>query len=304
MMAHSRFETSKRTREQKSALECLSTVTTQLPSADRHSLVSFGIITKPSEKIVEDYDFLQIIGQGAFGTVFQATCKSSGDRVAIKYIKGSPAGLKEAYNLARVPPHPNIVRLIAIYLSDEAIFLVQELCSISLIDAAKKMSSKDVLAVLHQLTMVLQHLHAHSIIHRDIKPENIMLIKDGQSLMLKLIDFGLAVFDSDKTPNVHPAGTHLYMAPEMIRGTYDQKVDIWSFGMTACFLLCDEFPITPSLDSRRLYEQILNFNSQTIRFKTSFDESLLSIIRSFLNQDPELRPDASKTSFETAETVN
>jgi serine/threonine protein kinase len=36
------------------------------------------------------------------------------------------------------------------------------------------------------------YLHGKGIIHRDIKLENIMLLEDGDSSKIKLIDFGLA----------------------------------------------------------------------------------------------------------------
>lgn len=304
MKTHSGFESSQSRVGAKPNQEHLSTVTTNLSTSDPLGLGDSSVPVKSSELIVEDYDFLQIIGQGAFGTVFKAVCKATGEGVAIKYIKGSREGLREAQNMIRVPQHPNIVKLIAVYLSDEALFLVQELCSISLLDAAANMSPQDITSVLHQLAVVLDALHARCIIHRDIKPENVMLIQDGTKLKVKLIDFGLAAFDSTVGPNVRPAGTDLFMAPEMIRGTYDNKVDMWSLGITACFLLCGESPISPALESRRLYEQILSLDPSTIRFKKCFGESLVSIVKSLLNQDPHLRPNATVLLNQLSPMVN
>ena len=37
-------------------------------------------------------------------------------------------------------------------------------------------------------------------------------------------------------------GTPLFVAPEMIKGVYNEKVDVWSLGVTTFFILTGEFP--------------------------------------------------------------
>lgn len=83
--------------------------------------------------------------------------------------------------------------------------------------------------------------------HRDLKPSNIFFSLDGN---IKVGDFGLvtgtafgalqnsyvalmSLADRDEhrqhTGNI---GSHLYMSPELMSGLkYDQKVDIFSFGI-------------------------------------------------------------------------
>lgn len=73
-------------------------------------------------------------------------------------------------------------------------------------------------------------MHKNNIVHRDIKPENI-LFYDRTSWRIKLIDFGT----SQKVRPDHlmrePFGTPYYMAPEVIRGIYTKKCDVWSVGV-------------------------------------------------------------------------
>lgn len=75
--------------------------------------------------------------------------------------------------------------------------------------------------------------------HRDIKSGNILVDREGH---VKLADFGVAttIERSGSWGNVAGnarttfAGTPCWMAPEILQGSeYDQKVDIWSFGITA-----------------------------------------------------------------------
>jgi len=72
------------------------------------------------------------------------------------------------------------------------------------------------------------HMHSQGIVHRDIKPENIMLSISGE---LKIIDFGLSKIQEGTKKLKTIAGTPYYMAPEVLDGKYDSKVDIWSLGV-------------------------------------------------------------------------
>lgn len=251
-----------------------------------------GVPIKDSDQIVEDYDFLQIIGQGAFGTVFKASCKRSNRVVAIKYMKSCYQADREAEMLCKIPKHPNIIQLIEIYRSSDATFLVQEYCPQSLPEITSKLTPSDVASLILQLSSVLESLHAHNIIHRDLKPENIMVTRDGEKWQAKVIDFGLATELAHINTHCRPAGTDLFMAPEMIRGTYDSKADMWSLGITCCLLMSGELPVSSSVESRKLYEQILRLDCQRLKFKPVFEKKFCDLIRSLLDQDPGARPTA------------
>lgn len=78
----------------------------------------------------------------------------------------------------------------------------------------------------------LAYLHKDFRLHRDIKSDNILMGRNGE---VKIADFGFAVnltSEQDKRKSV--VGTPYWMAPELIRGQkYDDKVDVWSLGITA-----------------------------------------------------------------------
>lgn len=94
--------------------------------------------------------------------------------------------------------------------------------------------------IMKKLLRAVNHCHANRIVHRDIKPENIMIGKDGE---LKLIDFGLSKQSKSKTSHMSTiAGTPHYMAPEVLDGDYNFKVDIWSLGVLMYVLLSGYLP--------------------------------------------------------------
>lgn len=93
------------------------------------------------------------------------------------------------------------------------------------------------LMLIRQMAEAIDHVHAQGYIHRDICPRNFICLPEVDGL--KLIDFGLTV--PAKGPFMAPGnrtGTPLYMSPEIVRRRpTDQRVDIFSFGVT-CYCLC------------------------------------------------------------------
>jgi serine/threonine protein kinase len=98
---------------------------------------------------------------------------------------------------------------------------------------------KNRLSIVKQVLEALVYLHKNGIAHLDIKPENLMLDMRGQSLLLKLIDFGL-VADVDKMEG-RPRGSHAYTSPEMIVQPLEEvdlrSVDMWSCAMVFYVLI-------------------------------------------------------------------
>ena len=94
------------------------------------------------------------------------------------------------------------------------------------------------LKLMRQIASALAYLHSRGLVHRDLKPENVLLTSNGD---IKLADFGLARKYSPLEPNYAGlvnqcymqtvAGTPHYMAPEVFRGHYTEKSDVFSLGV-------------------------------------------------------------------------
>lgn len=75
----------------------------------------------------------------------------------------------------------------------------------------------------------LETCQKHNIIHRDIKPSNIFVSDNGD---YKLGDFGVAKTVEKTTGEFSKKGTYNYMAPEVYKGeAYGNSVDIYSVGI-------------------------------------------------------------------------
>ena len=98
------------------------------------------------------------------------------------------------------------------------------------------------LKLIRQMAEALSEVHRAGYIHRDVCPRNFICTPDLESL--KLIDFGLTLpAQREFMQPGNRTGTPLYMAPEVVRRRWtDQRVDIFSFGVTAYQVCTYELP--------------------------------------------------------------
>eukprot|EP00439_Symbiodinium_sp_Y106_P042797 s4347_g5.t1 len=95
--------------------------------------------------------------------------------------------------------------------------------------------------VFRQAAEGVAYCHAKGVMHKDLKLENIMLAS-VQPPEAVVIDVGLAELfppsEADSFSSADPAGTLATMAPEVIRGNFNAKCDVWSLGCCLYALLC------------------------------------------------------------------
>lgn len=95
--------------------------------------------------------------------------------------------------------------------------------------------------ILAQISTGLAGIHDLGIVHRDLKPKNIILDENDKP---ELIDYGLSCNQGD---SVCLQGTPAYMAPEIIRDSYEASApaDIWAFGILMYEILTNPASKTP-----------------------------------------------------------
>ena len=145
--------------------------------------------------------------------------------------------LEEVRKHQFLPPHCNLVRFYHSWEEKARLYQQFELCSSSLQDLALngRLSQALTWSYMVDLLLALQHLHDHDLVHMDIKPENIFIGMDG---ICKLGDFGLMI-DLAKGENDGMEGDPMYLAPEVLSGTFSKACDIFSLGVTLLELATD-----------------------------------------------------------------
>ena len=199
------------------------------------------------DRLIPDYTFLALIGQGGMGAVYKAVQKRLDRIVAVKVLPpelAKEAGFtqrfeREAKALARLS-HPNLVAVHDFGLSGEWCYLVMEFvdgANLREVMRTGRLTPPEALAIVPQICSALQYAHDQGVVHRDIKPENILLDQRGR---VRIADFGLAKLRQDPdnagqtlTLSGSVLGTVHYMAPEQVEGCkdVDHRADIYSLGV-------------------------------------------------------------------------
>mmetsp|Transcript_104164 Transcript_104164/g.164515 ORF Transcript_104164/g.164515 Transcript_104164/m.164515 type:complete len:282 (-) Transcript_104164:135-980(-) len=205
-----------------------------------------------------DYEVLSRLGEGAFGKVYKARHRRTGDEVAVKQIKIGSRSWEEAMRSTELQAlkalrHPFIVRLKELIRSqyDGNLcyifeFLNSDLCRL-IKEHRSGLDEMRAADLSRQLFAGVNHMHTHSFFHRDIKPENIMFDLD-RSLptspkTVKLIDFDTCLGWAVGTPKSRRfVGTPGYIAPEALLGEIRPQSDLWSIGVILYILMTGEMP--------------------------------------------------------------
>mmetsp|Transcript_82507 Transcript_82507/g.145618 ORF Transcript_82507/g.145618 Transcript_82507/m.145618 type:complete len:423 (-) Transcript_82507:64-1332(-) len=180
------------------------------------------------------------VGEGTYGAVYRATCKKTGQTVAIKVVKmehedeGMPSTAIREVAVLKAADHPNVVKLLDVLCTPGRLNLVFEFVECNLKQHMKKFGLRldptQVRMLQCQLMQGIDFCHARRIIHRDLKPQNILV--DGEDF-LKIADFGMArAFNLPIPKYTHEVVTTWYRSPEILFGCeeYSTGVDVWSAG--------------------------------------------------------------------------
>ena len=214
-----------------------------------------------------NYQLLQPIGMGAFGSVWKARDRRLQRVVAIKIshlpfldADESDRAYREARLTARLS-HPNIVSIHEIGEHQNHRYIVTDFIdgvSLSMWAKDREITVRQAAKIVAAIADALDHSHDHGVVHRDIKPSNIMMDRNNEPIV---VDFGLArLIDSQPSMTIHhrPVGTPAYMPPEQASSTgvgIEARSDLYSLGVTLFELLTGERPFRG--DTEKIVEQLL-----------------------------------------------
>lgn len=236
----------------------------------------------PSTEI-SGYQIIELVGEGAFGSVYRARQMSTGQDVAIKLLRTGDLSdglmrnrllkrLRREIGLCARLNHPHIVRLIDSGIDGDGLpFAVFEYVKgETLHDLLKRngpLPAEQLQAVMEQVLEALAYAHEKGIIHRDLKPGNIIIASYGSRIHAKIVDFGIGGFLSPSTKTEHinltltpeGLGTPSYAAPEQLRGEApDPKSDVYAWGLIFLECLTGEPVITGSSTAEIFQRQLLS----------------------------------------------
>jgi len=238
--------------------------------------------TETSGGQIGRYRLLGILGEGGMGIVYLAEQEYHIKRhVALKVIK---PGMDSKRVIARFEAerqalalldHPNIAHVYDAGTTESGrpYFVMEYVKGLPVTEHCdhEKIGIEDRLRLFLQVCHAVQHAHQKGIIHRDIKPSNILVSIEGDQVLPKVIDFGVAKALAQPltertftTEQGQLFGTPEYMSPEqadMAIDDIDTRSDVYSLGVLLYVLLTGVLPF----DSKTFREGGLEHIRQVIR---------------------------------------
>lgn len=186
------------------------------------------------------------------------------------------------YSKIHMTHHPNIARSFGFFEgnSKHEPFVLKEYFSKSLKEAVKTLDDVYLASIIYEISHAMMILHSNHLIHRNLKPENIFVDSNKHA---KLTDFGseilLNVPDQIKSEKAAP----VCMSSELLQNKkYDDKTDVFSFGVVMYFIL--------SRGKAKFLSKEEIIAGQKQKILKSINKLSYSIIKRCLSPSPEDRP--------------
>ncbi|KAJ7970256.1 putative Kinase [Quillaja saponaria] len=293
------------------------------------SLRTSPIHSSKDRTSIDDFEIIKPISRGAFGRVFLAKKRTTGDLFAIKVLKKADMIRKNAVesilaerDILITVRNPFVVRFFYSFTCRENLYLVMEyLNGGDLYSLLRNLGclDEDVARVyIAEVVLALEYLHSLRVVHRDLKPDNLLIAHDGH---IKLTDFGLSkvglINSTDDLSGPAVSGTSLlgedelqlsasehqqerrkkrsavgtpdYLAPEILLGTGHGATADWWSVGVILFEMIVGIPPFNAEHPQIIFDNILNRNIPWPRVPEEMSPDAEDLIDRLMTEDPNQR---------------
>ena len=291
-------------------------------SSNSEYSVNFGnIITSPEKlKLIanecflpefdaDDYEYIEPIGEGAYGKIYSVKNIDDGKKYALKKIMCNDLmainKIQSNLELIYSKEHDHIMKIMGIEykcldITTYSLYILMELGISDWNDEIKRRSKKknyykeeEIIDILKQIIEPLIFLEKEGIAHRDIKPQNILIFENN---IFKVTDFGEAKTLNDTIQNATLRGSELYMSPILYNGLkYNQKnvihnafkSDVYSLGL--CLLYASSLNSEILTDLREIISMKVISSMISKSIKKYYSKKFINLIVKMLEFDENQR---------------
>lgn len=229
-----------------------------------------------------DFSVGRSIGEGSFGTVFEATSLRDGAVKAVKTVRSEELRRNEIVSVRKVhaearrrgdAPLTNVMNLDTVYREGEQTHIVSDKYEGGdlldfMLDMKGGLPEDHAARLSRQVLRSVAEVHRAGVAHLDVKPENLLfrhsrpaatasdpvaMTRGIEANELVLVDFGSSQSMPDDEPQAgmpEGTGTEAYMAPELFEQRASKASDLWSAGVVSYVLLTGQMPFRKTKDPR------------------------------------------------------
>ncbi|KAJ3664372.1 hypothetical protein Zmor_008549 [Zophobas morio] len=255
----------------------------------------------------DEFDILQIVGEGWFGKILLVEHKATDTEMVLKALPKPYTAIKDFYREfhygLHLGAHKNIITTYDVSFETAGFYVFsQEYAPLG--DLTSNVSDTGIgelhtKRVAKQLSAALEHLHTRDLVHRDVKLDNILVFKSDFS-RIKLCDFG----ETRRVGTVVMRRNEWlpYAPPEVLQVTTDGSYmtntshDVWQFGIVIFVCLTGCLPWQKAaLDDPR-YSRYHSWQTSTIPIKRQpklfklVSSKAQKLFKKYLEPKPEKRP--------------
>ncbi|KAL9324420.1 hypothetical protein ACSQ67_009277 [Phaseolus vulgaris] len=278
---------------------------------------------------IDDFEIIKPISRGAFGRVFLAKKRTTGDLFAIKVLKKADMIRKNAVesilaerDILITVRNPFVVRFFYSFTCRDNLYLVMEYLNggdlYSLLRNLGCLDEEVARVYIAEVVLALEYLHSLRVVHRDLKPDNLLIAHDGH---IKLTDFGLSkvglinstddlsgpavngtsLLEEDETDVLtsedqwerrkkrSAVGTPDYLAPEILLGTGHAYTADWWSVGVILFELLVGIPPFNAEHPQNIFDNILNRKIPWPGVPEEMSPEAQDLIDRLLTEDPNQR---------------
>ena len=261
---------------------------------------------------LEQFTFLERIGEGSHCSVFRAVSRADQSILAVKVLKPSKRHSERLSRLKReARALSNLSGVGVLPLLEDGTDSVPAFLAVPYLNGgdlaslrAWNLPRSQWFQILSQLAEGLHHIHQNGVVHRDIKPSNAMFdVQSNGEIRAYWIDFGLAcslntskasetIGDTRITRTAVAVGTPGFMAPERwLNGELNPRSDWYSFSLFCYQVLYGGIPeLSLSMERiRQWHFQMHLIPPEVDRWGIRVPLSLRDILLQGLQKAPENR---------------
>ena len=168
-----------------------------------------NFIVQRNANVSNIYDIIELLGQGAFGSVYKAKRKNTGTREIIRALKEiskesmnvnkeNEEEIRNEIEVLKNIDHPNIMKIFEFFEDYKNIYLINEYCGggdvAGMNDKYGLFPEFFLKYIMFQVFIGISFLHSNKVVHGDIKRENIAFVYNGKLKQKKHEDFFNSLF--------------------------------------------------------------------------------------------------------------